>query len=284
MLAMVLVVLSLGMDDAREQKVTPIEGGPVEIVEHSPEPILALETVKLTADGVSEEYSVELGTVSNLLTIAEIELGEHDVVRPSADAELEGGMEIVVLRATERTVSYTVAIPYEIEWIPNEYIPKGTQIVHQEGVAGRERITYTVTDVGGVRVARTASVSETLQEPVKKIVEYGPGGTIVTDDGREIEWSYKIDGQATAYTTEGYRNKRNATGHIAREGTIAVDPRVIPLGTKVYVEGNGWVYGEATAEDTGGAIKGNIIDVFFNTRAQCYRFGRRSCTIYVIGK
>ena len=60
---------------------------------------------------------------------------------------------------------------------------------------------------------------------------------------------------------------------------VAVDPRVIPLGTKIYVEG----YGVAIAGDTGGAIKGNIVDLFFNTNSECYTFGRRhGLDVYIL--
>lgn len=62
-------------------------------------------------------------------------------------------------------------------------------------------------------------------------------------------------------------------------GTVAVDPRVIPLGTRLYIEG----YGEALACDTGSAIKGNIIDVWFRTRAEAMRWGRRKVKVYILG-
>lgn len=79
--------------------------------------------------------------------------------------------------------------------------------------------------------------------------------------------------QATAYTGGGH----TATGTRARVGEIAVDPRVIPLGTTVYVEG----FGELRAEDTGGAIKGHIIDIYMSSNAACRRWGRRNVTVYL---
>lgn len=77
---------------------------------------------------------------------------------------------------------------------------------------------------------------------------------------------------ATAYCLTG----TTANGSKAGPGRIAVDPRVIPLGTRLYVEG----YGECVAVDTGGAIKGRIIDVWFSDRAQCMRWGRRSVNVW----
>ena len=68
-------------------------------------------------------------------------------------------------------------------------------------------------------------------------------------------------------------------------GTVAVDPKVIPLGTALYIvtDDGEYIYGYCIAEDTGGAVKGNIVDLFFNTLAECYAFGRRNCTVYVLG-
>lgn len=81
--------------------------------------------------------------------------------------------------------------------------------------------------------------------------------------------------EATAYTWTGYRT---ATGTWPSRGTVAVDPEVIPLGTKIWVEG----YGEAVAEDTGGLVKGNIIDVYLPTEAECWQWGRQQVEVRVI--
>lgn len=81
--------------------------------------------------------------------------------------------------------------------------------------------------------------------------------------------------EATAYTWTGYRT---ATGTWPIRGTVAVDPEVIPMGTKLYVEG----YGLAVAADTGGAIKGNIIDVYLPTESECWQWGRRQLEVRVM--
>jgi len=85
--------------------------------------------------------------------------------------------------------------------------------------------------------------------------------------------------EATAYSSEQPGlSQYTATGTLCRRGVIAVDPRIIPLGTKVFIPG----YGYAVAEDTGGAIRGHIIDVAFDTVAECYEFGRKHIDIYII--
>ncbi len=88
--------------------------------------------------------------------------------------------------------------------------------------------------------------------------------------------------RATAYTTERQTNKITATGAIAQVGIVAVDPSVIPLGTKLYiVSANGsWVYGYAVAGDTG--VKGQSIDLFFDTYDECINFGVRTATVYIL--
>jgi 3D (Asp-Asp-Asp) domain-containing protein len=80
---------------------------------------------------------------------------------------------------------------------------------------------------------------------------------------------------ATAYTHTG---SPTATGVWPYVGGVAVDPDVIPLGSRLYVEG----YGPARAVDTGGLIKGNRIDLFFDTEAECFAFGKREVDVYVL--
>ena len=91
------------------------------------------------------------------------------------------------------------------------------------------------------------------------------------------EW----DMVATAYFSGGgglSGNGITAIGFRAKKGIVAVDPRVIPLGTKLYIPG----YGEALAADTGGWIKGNRIDLAFESLEECYRFGRRRLKVYLV--
>jgi 3D (Asp-Asp-Asp) domain-containing protein len=83
--------------------------------------------------------------------------------------------------------------------------------------------------------------------------------------------------EATAYC---YTGNRTATGTWPSRGTIAVDPTIIPLGTRLFVEG----YGEGIAEDTGGAIKGEIIDLYMEDRNEALSWGRRQVEVRIIGE
>lgn len=114
-----------------------------------------------------------------------------------------------------------------------------------------------------------------LVEIKKRIAQIQPPGLTLVG-----EW----DVVATAYYAFGKGgndingNGITAIGLRARKGIIAVDPRVIPIGTRIYIPG----YGEALAADTGGWIKGNRVDLCFESREECYRYGRRKIKIYLI--
>ncbi|EGW39977.1 3D domain-containing protein, partial [Desulfosporosinus sp. OT] len=115
-----------------------------------------------------------------------------------------------------------------------------------------------------------------LKRPKKKVIIQNSKPVVGEDfelDKMRISQTLKVE--STAYT---YTGNRTATGLVTREGLIAVDPRVIAMGSKVYVEG----YGYAIAADTGGDIRGNRIDVFFSTLRQCIDWGRRPVHIYVL--
>lgn len=111
------------------------------------------------------------------------------------------------------------------------------------------------------------------------------GNVIMTSSGESYTYVDVMTCSATAYTCEGYVG-HTYSGTLARVGAIAVDPTVIPLGTKMYVVSNDgqYVYGYCVAEDIGGGIKGNKIDLYFDTYAECWDFGVRMCTVYILGR
>ena len=109
------------------------------------------------------------------------------------------------------------------------------------------------------------------------------GGSITTASGEVLHYQSLLTCSGTGYTCPGYTGY-TYTGTVARVGEVAVDPNVIPLGSVLYiVTDDGFcVYGLCTAEDIGGAVKGNSVDLYFNTLQECYDFGRRTCTVYII--
>ena len=107
------------------------------------------------------------------------------------------------------------------------------------------------------------------------------GGEDYVPDGEspDVSGSRVLYVSATAYSAQDPGNStRTAAGTLVRRGVIAVDPNVIPMGTRVFIPG----YGEAVAEDTGGAIKGNHIDIAFDTHKAALTFGRKNLEVYIM--
>ena len=118
-----------------------------------------------------------------------------------------------------------------------------------------------------------ALVTSGLQPAEAPTVIEAPGTSI--SEYRQIEAPEPMIFEATAYC---YTGNRTATGTWPSRGTIAVDPAIIPLGTQLYIEG----YGEGIAEDTGGAIRGHIIDLYMESEDECWAWGRRTVEVRII--
>ena len=207
-------------------------------------------------------------TVAGVLKEVGFQPGEYDIVEPGLHALLFDGTEIVVKRVTKQEEQAEETTDFKTVREDSADLDKGTTQVAQKGKKGKDLVTYLVTYTSGEETAREEVGRETIKKPVDEIVHVG---ILEHIDG--FAYTRKEVFQATAYSGGG----RTASGTPARVGEIAVDPRVIPLGTTVYVEG----FGPLRAEDTGGAIKGNIIDIYMSSNAACRRWGRRNVTVYL---
>ncbi len=238
--------------------------------------------VTIVVDGTSVTCHTGDTTVANILEEAGVELGDDDLVSPALDTEVTGETEITVTRVTKEQKTETEAIAYTTETKDTDELYEGESRVAQEGVDGVQENTLEYTYYDGEQVSCEVVSEEVITEPVTEIIENGTKQpTVSTSSGTSLTYSKVITVQATAYTGGG----TTASGTSARVGAIAVDPSVIPLGSKLYItsaDGTSWVYGYAVAEDTGGAIKGNIIDLYFNTTAECLSFGRQTAKVYIL--
>ena len=177
-------------------------------------------------------------------------------------------------------VEQNVEMP--VKYIHDASIAKGIEIVEVEGKIGRERIVYrTVTTAGG-SVNALPIKNEILEAPVTQVVRVGTAPSVKTENGYK-RYKQKMTVQATAYWTHD-PVEASGTG-IAYDGTpavpyktIAVDPKVIPLQSQVYIPG----IGQVRANDTGGAIKGKIIDIAMDSRNAAWNWGRRNIEIYIL--
>lgn len=225
--------------------------------------------------------------------------GEHDVISANGDTLAEGDtIELVSISHTDEIV--TEAIPRTVEYVDDPNLLQGTERVIDEGQDGIKEISHKVTYQDGEEAAREAVSENIIVEARNKIIARGtavptpePKSVFtakprISDDGGTINghsYSRKITMTATAYSAAPEENGGgtcSALGTPLSYGIVAVDPRVIPLGSKVYVTSadGSWTYGVASAEDTGGAIKGNKIDLCYPDGSN--GFGKRSCVVYVL--
>lgn len=174
-------------------------------------------------------------------------------------------------------------IPFKTTYQLSRDVGGGRLVTKSAGVEGALKTTYQVTMRDGKVVAKKALFS-TRVEPVDKLVLIGRQGRASSRGSYSRGEAKVLTMNASAYDTSPQTlpgsTGRTATGVMAEFGIVAVDPRVIPLGTMVFVEG----YGIALAADTGGAIKGNRIDLCYNSRAEALAFGRRKVKVHILGK
>ena len=181
-----------------------------------------------------------------------------------------------------KTESRVEEIPYGFEEIGIDTIPKGTKQVISAGIPGTVKRTYLVKYVDGVKTDEALYTEEKLSNPVNEVANVGVGGTVTANDGTVYTYNYRKQMEATAYTyLPPYTTMTTATGQTLRKGIVAVDPKVIPLHTKMFITGS-VEYGLGVAEDTGGAIKGNIVDLAYMSYDECIKFGRRQMQVYIL--
>ena len=255
-----------------------------------PEPIV----VQLHIAGQIRRVATYAETVADLLAELEIELGEHDSVEPLPEAGLSGLELVRVVRRQVKEETTLQRIYFHEIRRQNTTMELGTTKVVQQGREGQSAERYRVVLEDGVEVERTLIGTEIITPKVDRIVEYGTIGTIVRD-GVEYRFTRVITVQATAYTAGPESTGKSPgdplygitrSGIPVQVGHIAVDPRIIPLLTSVYVEGmdsRGALFdGVYLATDTGSSIRGNRIDIYFENVDDARWFGRRQMKVYVL--
>lgn len=250
--------------------------------------------VKVLADGRELTLMTYKDTVAEALAMSTVKLSDMDKlwgVKP--DDKIQKDMTIRVIRVMEELVSEKTAIPFQVVTRKNDRLDQGTERVVKEGREGVREKQYKVVFEDGVEIARQLIKDAVALAPINRLVEQGTVLNHKTSRGDIIRYSKVMNMRATAYTASfkdtgkhpgdpGFGITRS--GMKARKGVIAVDPRVIPLGTRVYVEVAGKIadYGYAIAGDTGGAIKGDLIDLYFDSQDFVDRWGVKRVKVYIL--
>ncbi|MED3642049.1 ubiquitin-like domain-containing protein [Caldifermentibacillus hisashii] len=221
-------------------------------------------------------------TVADFLEQQGIKLNELDRVEPGLDQMIGENVPVNIVRVEK--VTDVVEEPLEFATVTQKdsNLESGKQQVVQEGKTGKVQKTYEVILENGQEVSKTLISENVMENATDKIVAVGTKEmTQLVSRGTETGKEFYVSSTAYTASCNGCSGK-TAIGidlH-ANPGAkiIAVDPSVIPLGTKVYVEG----YGYAVAADTGTRIKGNKIDVFFASQSDAYRWGQRTVKIKIL--
>ena len=252
--------------------------------------------VNLSVDGATTEVMSYRDTVGEIIKDNGIEVGPLDRYEGiTAGNPVISKMNIHLIRVKEEILTEEEQIPFDIMEQPNKTLNEGETKTVVEGENGIREKYYRLTYEDGRPVDRSFVNESVTKDPVKRVVEYGTVPNFTNSRGDLVRYSAILNMRATAYTNSFADCGKNPgdpgygityTGLTAREGIIAVDPDVIPLGTKVYVEvpGSAPDYGFAVAGDVGGAIKGNLIDLFFDTSGQVGNWGSRKVVVYVLNE
>lgn len=270
--------------------------------------------VKITADGETVTVNLAGGCVSDALDKAVLTLDDDDKISASLDTLLEKGMKIKITRISYEERTEKVAIKFKTEKKNTDKLYVGQSKVEKKGVNGEKLVTYKDKVVDGkikeskeiktvvtkqpvnevklvgtkkkpASAVNTNSAGAKLANGVRTISRLTPPSSLKLNGNVPTSYKRKIVGTASAYSGGGL----TATGRGVMPGYIAVNPRQIPYHTKMWIVSNDgrYVYGYASAEDTGGFInwtgsRATLCDLYMSSESQASAFGRRSVTIYVL--
>lgn len=247
-----------------------------------------------------------LGTTAQGETVSEL-LARFDIIPGPLDGVLVDIGESRITLTVGSDLTYyearTRTQGYETQRVATPDLLQGQEEVVQAGKIGISTDIYEVVWSNGHEISRQW-VEQTESTAVTEIIRYGTSVTSVDPSDKLVNVSTGSDGsgvltfasgatmkfsqartmKCTAYTAghDGV-GTRTATGTTVHRGTVAVDQRYIPLGTRMFIvtEKGSYVYGMAKAEDTG--MRGdNKLDLYMDTYAECINFGRRDCKVYIL--
>lgn len=261
--------------------------------------------VTVVADGETYKLNMASGTVADALNKAVVTIDDDDIISASLDTALTSGMTIKVTRVEYKERTADEVLPFTTQKKNNANLYTDQTKTIRKGVNGRQNVTYKDKYVNGKLVESVKIKSVVTKAATERILEVGtkrrptvsangiytvstlsaPSSLQIGKNGVPTSYKRVITGTASAYSGGGV----TATGKYVRPGYIAVNPNQIPYGTKMWIVSNdgSYVYGYASAEDTGGFIywsgsSSTVCDLYFDSEGQASAFGRRGVTIYIL--
>lgn len=255
--------------------------------------------------GEKKTISAVDGTVGEALVNAGVELpDDDDVISVSLDAEAEEDMTVKIDRVKYVTDKTTKTVKYKTVTKNDSTLASGKTKVSVEGVNGSKEVTTVKKYVNG-KLVDTKKTEKVIKKAVNQVVLKGTkkaasttkssntgskasvdtGSKTITVNGKTVSYKKVLTGSGTAYTAPA--GAKTSTGKVAREGLVAVNPNIIPYGTKLYITttDGSWTYGYAVAADTGGALRSGsaLVDLYYSSESKCRQFGRRQVKVYILG-
>lgn len=238
-------------------------------------------------------------TVEALLERMGIATDDGYYVSVPLSSETYEGMEVKVASILETAETYTVEIPFDTVYCDDPTLPAGQEEILVEGQPGQMLCQANVVYQNTIELQRTVVSETVLEQPISQLVAVGTGenvdgeakpifgdGFIVLPTGEVLTYTHTDTYVATAYTmTDDGCDEFTANGNRVRTGAVAIDPSVVPYGTRMFIVTNDgqYIYGLSTAEDCGTGVDGKRVDLYMHSTAECFRFGIRDCTIYFLG-
>lgn len=254
--------------------------------------VLEAKEIELTADGETKDVLVPLGVLEESLRLAGVKVGKDDILSEERNSSVENISKLTIERVTYKDVTESEKIDYDTVKENSDKVELGETEVKTKGVEGEKAVVSRVKYIDGKKDSSEVVAEKVIKKPVDEVIlvgtkgaaSAGGAGTFTDENGVEVSYKYMLSGSGTAYTAPA--GSLTATGNTVYVGGVAVNPNLIPYGSKLYIESvdGSFVYGYATAIDTGGALMDGsaVVDCFYFTYDECASFGRRDVNVYVI--
>lgn len=244
-------------------------------------------------NGTVKTYKTSCKTVKELLSDLKIKVDDDDIVIPDLDTELKSEGKISIIKVDVKVIEKEVEALFKTIKKKNKELSHKQSRILVQGVNGKNKVKCKEYYAGDKLIKEEVIHVESLVKPIDQVFEEGTKDVFTNDRGdftarkaiKMVATAYEAGPRSTGKRPGDKGYGITASGARAKRGTVAVDPRVIPLGTKLYIKSltpGVPDYGFAIAQDTGGAIKGNKIDLFMDTVWECLQFGRRPVMVYIL--
>jgi uncharacterized protein YabE (DUF348 family) len=224
----------------------------------------------------------------------QIEFGDEDILEGAKiDDSIYPGVTLRIIRVKEDLIKEEQILTFTVEKRPNQRLDQGIEKTVRQGKEGVKEFLYKVVYEDGELKSKELVKETIVIAPTNELVEYGTISKYTSSRGESFRYKQVLDMNSTAYTASFKDTGKGPdhphygltyTGIKAKRGIVAVDPKVIPLGTKLYIEGVGKVadYGYALAADIGGAVKNNMIDLYVETQKEADGWGIKKVKVYIL--